>query len=64
VAAENAERRARRLFEAGAAAPRDLEVAEAQRTAAQAGLDAALAMRNEAQENVEKVEVPVRSRAG
>jgi membrane fusion protein (multidrug efflux system) len=58
VAAENAERRARRLFEAGAAAPRDLEVAEAQRTAAQAGLDAALAMRNEAQENVEKVEVP------
>lgn len=58
TATENNERRTRKLFEAGAAASRDLEAAEAQRTAAKALLDAATAARNQAQENAEELEVP------
>jgi membrane fusion protein (multidrug efflux system) len=57
-AAENAEARARRLFEAGAAASSELEAAEAQRTAARAALDQAQAMRNNAQEDAERLDVP------
>lgn len=57
-AAENAEARARRLFEAGAAASSELEAAEAQRSAARAGLDQAQAMRNTAQEDAERLDVP------
>ncbi len=57
-AAENAERRARRLFDAGGAASSDLEVAQAQRAAAQAGLDAASAQRNRAQDDAERLDVP------
>ncbi|MBP6875556.1 MAG: efflux RND transporter periplasmic adaptor subunit [Candidatus Eisenbacteria bacterium] len=58
TAAENGERRAQKLFEAGAAAPRDLEAAQAQKAAARAGLDAALAARNNAREDAEKLELP------
>lgn len=57
-AAENAERRARKLLDAGAAAPSDLEAAEAQRTAAQAQVNAATAMKNQAQEDAERLDVP------
>jgi len=57
-AAENAERRARKLFDAGAAAPSDLEVAEAQRSAAKAALDNAEAVRNRVQEDAERLDVP------
>jgi RND family efflux transporter MFP subunit len=57
-AAENAERRARKLFDAGAAASSDLEAAEAQRTAAQAQVNAATAMKNRAQEDAERLDVP------
>lgn len=57
-AAENGERRARRLVEAGAAAPSQLEAAQAQRAAAQAMVDAAAAQRNQAQEDAEKLAVP------
>jgi membrane fusion protein, multidrug efflux system len=58
VAAQNAERRAQRLLDAGAAAPSDLEAARAQRTAAEARVSAAQAMRNTAQENAERLDVP------
>jgi len=57
-AAENAEKRARRLFEAGAASGSDLELAEAQRTAARAGLDQAEELRNSVREDEEKLDVP------
>ncbi len=57
-AAENAEKRARRLFEAGAASASDLEAAEAGRTAARAALDQAEAMRNTAREDVVRLDVP------
>ncbi len=57
-AAENSERRARKLLDAGAAAPSDLEAAEAQRTAAKAQVDAATAAKNRAQEDAERLDVP------
>jgi len=57
-AAENSEKRARRLFEAGAASGSDLELQEAQRTAARAALDLAEALRNSVREDEEKLDVP------
>lgn len=57
-AAENGEKRARRLYEAGAASSSDLEAAEAGRTAAQAALDQAEAVRNTSREDVERLDVP------
>lgn len=57
-AAENGEKRARRLFEAGAASSSDLEAAEAGRSAARAALDQAEAVRNTAKEDVERLDVP------
>jgi membrane fusion protein, multidrug efflux system len=58
IAAQNGERRAQRLLDAGAASPSDLEVAKAQRTAAEAGLRAAEARRNKATEDQERLDVP------
>jgi membrane fusion protein, multidrug efflux system len=58
AAAENAERRAKRLLEAGAASSSDLEAAETQRSAAEAGLRAAEARRNRASDDEERLEVP------
>jgi RND family efflux transporter MFP subunit len=58
IAAENAERRAQRLLDAGAASSSDLEAAKAQRTAAEAGLRAAEAERNRASEDQERLDVP------
>ncbi len=58
VAAENAERRARRLLEAGAASPSDLEAASSARTAADARVQAAQAARNYAAENAVRLDVP------
>jgi membrane fusion protein, multidrug efflux system len=58
AAARNQEERARRLLDAGAAAPMDLEAAVAARSAAQARRDAALAARNRAAEDAEKLDVP------
>jgi membrane fusion protein (multidrug efflux system) len=57
-AAENGARRAKRLFDAGAASSSDLEAAEAQRSAAQAAVDNAVAMRNRAKEDAERLDVP------
>ncbi len=58
IAAQNGERRAQRLLDAGAASPSDLEAAKAQRTAAEAGLRAAEAHRNRATEDQERLDVP------
>lgn len=58
AAAENGARRARKLFDAGAASSSDLEVAESQRSAAQAALDNATAMRNRAEDDTERLDVP------
>ena len=58
VAAQNGERRAQRLLEAGAAAPSDLEAAQAQRAAAEARVQAAKAYRNTAKENADRLDVP------
>lgn len=58
AAAENAQRRARRLLDAGAASPSDLEVADAALAAAQARMSAAEAGRNRAREDSEKLDVP------
>jgi membrane fusion protein (multidrug efflux system) len=58
LAAQNGERRAQRLLEAGGAAPSDLEAAQAQRTAAEARVSAAEAYRNHAKENAERLDVP------
>lgn len=58
VSAENGERRARRLLEAGAAAPSDLEVAEAQHAAAEARVRAAQTQFDLAKDNAEKLSVP------
>lgn len=58
IAAQNGERRAQRLLDAGAASPSDLEAAKAQRTAAEAGLRAAEARRNRATEDQERLDVP------
>jgi membrane fusion protein, multidrug efflux system len=57
-AAENGERRVKKLADAGAASPSDLEAADAQKTAAQAALDNALAVRNRAQEDAARIDVP------
>ncbi len=48
----------KRLFDAGAASSSDLEAAEAQRSAAQAAVDNAVAMRNRAKEDAERLDVP------
>lgn len=58
LAAQNGERRAQRLLAAGAAAPSDLEVAQAQRAAAEAQVQAAEAYRNTAKENSDRLDVP------
>jgi membrane fusion protein, multidrug efflux system len=58
LAAQNGERRAQRLLEAGGAAPSDLELAKAQRAAAEAQARAAEAYRNTAKEDAEKLDVP------
>lgn len=58
LAAQNGERRAQRLLAAGAAAPSDLEVAQAQRAAAEAQVKAAQAYFNTAQENASRLNVP------
>jgi membrane fusion protein, multidrug efflux system len=58
AAAENGERRARKLFEAGAASQGDLDAATAARSAAQAQLRAAEAASNHAQEDSERLKVP------
>ena len=58
VAAQNAERRARKLLEAGAAAPSDLEAAEAGRAAAEAQVQAAEAQSNHTKENADRLDVP------
>ncbi|MFH1143070.1 MAG: efflux RND transporter periplasmic adaptor subunit [Candidatus Eisenbacteria bacterium] len=57
-AAENGARRVQRLFEAGAASASDLDAAQAQHAAAQAASDNALATRNIAQEDAERLDVP------
>jgi len=58
VAAQNNERRARRLLDAGAAAPREMEETEARRAAAEAQLRAAEARANRASEDAERLDVP------
>lgn len=58
VSAQNAERRAKKLLEAGAAAPSDLEVAEAARTAAEAQVRASLAQSELADDNADRLAVP------
>lgn len=58
VSAENGERRARRLLEAGAAAPSDLEAAEAGHAAAEARVRAAQTQFDLAKDNAEKLAVP------
>ena len=57
-AAQNAERRAERLLAAGAAAPSDLETAQAQRKSAEARRRAMQAQHNLAAENALEAEVP------
>jgi membrane fusion protein, multidrug efflux system len=58
VSAQNAERRARKLLEAGAAAPSDLEAAEAARTAAEAQVRASMAQSELADDNADRLAVP------
>lgn len=58
AAARSNERRARRLLDAGAASPSDLEVAEAALRAAESQVSAAEAQRNVAAENAERLDVP------
>lgn len=58
AAARNADRRARRLLEAGAAAPSEQEAAGAALAAAEARLSLAEAARNHAREDAEKLDVP------
>ena len=58
LAAQNGERRAQRLLAAGAAAPSDLEVAQAQRAAAEAQVKSAEAYVNTARENADRLNVP------
>lgn len=57
-AAENGARRVKKLSDAGAASSSDLEAADAQKTAAQAALDNAIALRNRAQEDAARLDVP------
>jgi len=56
--AQNAERRARRLLEAGAAAPSELEATEAGRRAAEAQVRSAEARVNKASEDSVRLDVP------
>jgi membrane fusion protein, multidrug efflux system len=58
AAAVNAEKRAKRLLEAGAAAPSDVEAAEAARAAAEAVVKAAEGATNHAREDRERLDVP------
>jgi len=58
TAARNGEARARKLLDAGAAAPSDLEAATAARAAAEAQVRAAQAAANHAQENADRLVVP------
>lgn len=58
AAAESAVRRAKRLIEAGAMAPANLETVEAQYKSAEARVRAAQAQRSIAEENAEKLDVP------
>ena len=58
LAAQNGERRAQKLLDAGAAAPSDLEAAEAAHSAAEARVQAAEAAANRAKEDAEKLDVP------
>lgn len=58
AAAQNADRRARRLLEAGAAAPSEQEAAQAALAAAEARLSLTEAARNLAREDAEKLDVP------
>jgi len=58
AAALSQEARARKLVEAGAAAPMDLEAAQSARAAAEARLSVTKAARNTAEENVERLDVP------
>jgi RND family efflux transporter MFP subunit len=58
VSAENTARRAKRLLVAGAAAPADLEAAEAARTAADAQVRAAMSQSELATDNADRLRVP------
>ncbi len=58
VSAQNAERRARKLLDAGAAAPSDLEAAAAARTAAEAQVRASMAQSELADDNADRLAVP------
>lgn len=58
VSAQNAERRAKKLLDAGAAAPSELEVAEAARTAAEAQVRSAMAHSELAEDNAARLKVP------
>lgn len=58
VSAQNAERRAKKLLEAGAAAPADLEAAEAARTAAEAQVRSSMAQSELADDNADRLAVP------
>ena len=58
VSAQNAERRAKKLLEAGAAAPSDLDAAEAARTAVEAQVRASLAQSELADDNADRLAVP------
>ncbi len=58
AAADNNQRRAERLLDAGALAPSDLEAAKSNRAAAEAQVDAAVAAANHAKDNVVKLDVP------
>lgn len=58
ISAQNAERRARKLLDAGAAAPSDLEAAEAARTAAEAQVRAAMTQSELADDNADRLAVP------
>lgn len=58
VAAQNAERRAGKLLEAGAAAPSDLEGAQSARAAAEARVRSAEALYNHSKEDADRLDVP------
>ncbi len=58
LAAQNAERRAARLLDAGAASPSDLETATAMRSAAEARVQAAEAVQSHTRENADRLRVP------
>jgi RND family efflux transporter MFP subunit len=58
VSAENTARRAKKLLDAGAAAPADLEAAEAARAAAEAQVRAAMSQSELATDNADRLTVP------